>query len=98
MATVKQYVTSLWEAQQVISRKLGFDIRRAPLEMRCIVLAVDVTLGVVIKVLTDGNVITDAALQTRLNAVRDATYPLQPASVPSPDEVTGEVPAPDLGA
>lgn len=98
MATVKQYVMSLWEAQRVISRKLGFDIRRAPLETRCIVLAVDVTLGVVIKVLTDGGVITDAALQTRMNAVRDAVYPQQPASVPAPDETTGDVPDPDMGA
>lgn len=98
MATVKQYVTALWEAQQVISRKLGFDLRRASVEMRCVVLAVDVTLGVVIKVLTDGGVITDQALQTRMNAVRDAAYPQQPASVPAPDETTGDVPDPDMGA
>jgi hypothetical protein len=86
MASIATYTRSLWDAQRTIAMKIGMDLRRAPFEVRATVVIVDLTLAVLIKALTDGGVLTDANLSTRMNAVRDATYPTLPYSPPSVPE------------
>lgn len=98
MATIKQYVTSLWNAEKTISAKMGLDLRRASFELRCAVLTVDCVLAALVKTLTAAGVTTDAALQAQLDAIAGSAIPQQPASLPPPDEATGSVPDPDLGS
>lgn len=97
MATIKQYVSTMWGAEKTIAQQMGLDIRRSSFEVRVAVLTVNCVLAAVIKVLTNGGVITDAALQTQLNAIANSTIPPQPYTLPPPDEATGSVPDPDLG-
>ncbi len=101
MATLKAYVTNLWSAQKTIYKKLSGgtgDLKIMPWEMRLAFLTIDVTLGVILKALTDKGVITDSDLQTAINNATSATYPRQPDTVQRTDEDLGTVsPDPDLG-
>lgn len=102
MATLKAYVTNLWSAQKTIYRKLAGgnpeDLKYMPFELRVAFLTIDVTLGVILKTLTDKGVITDQELQAAINNATGATYPVQPQSVMRADEELGRVaPDPDLG-
>lgn len=71
MATVKQYVTNLWNMQTQVARAMGCDIQYASLETRVLLLTVDIAVGIVLSALTSGAVpvTTDAALQTAMNNV-----------------------------
>lgn len=78
MATVAQYVTSMRQRQDVIARKLGSDIATADKQTRVVNLAILILLAVVIKLLVDKAVLTDAELTATLNAARDDTWPEEP--------------------
>lgn len=104
MASLKTYVTSIWSAQKTIYRKLSGgtvdDLKLIPFPLRVAILTIDVTLGVILKALTDKGVLTDAELQAAFSTATGATYPVQPDSVPPVNEEEGRlsVPDPDLGA
>ncbi len=83
MATVKQYVTQIWDRQRVIGRKLGSDVGRVDKQTRVLVLSIDVIIAVIVKVLVDKGVVTDAELLAALDAARDDIYadePTEPAA------------------
>jgi hypothetical protein len=102
MATLKTYVRTLWAAEKTIYSKLSGgvqDLRVMPYWSRLIVLTLDVIISVLIKVLTDKAVVTDAELNTALAAATGAAYPVQPEIIPTEDEDRGTHPVdPDVGA
>lgn len=71
MASIKTYVTSLWNMQAQVCRAMGCDIQYASLESRVLLLSVDIAIGVVLSALTSGAtpVTTDAALTTAMNNI-----------------------------
>jgi hypothetical protein len=97
MATVKQYALQLWDLQAAVAAKLGTDIRTADLQVRAGMLAVDVTLAVVLKVLNTNGAFTDAQMTTLANTVKTTDFPALPWEIPAPSDGTA-VPPPDLGA
>lgn len=97
MATVKQYALSLWDVQATVAQKLGTDIRSSGLQLRAALLAVDVTIAFVLKLLVDnGGVITDAQLNTAATQIKNATFPPLAAEVTPPGDGS-TLPPPDLG-
>jgi hypothetical protein len=83
VATVAQYVTQMRNRQDIIARKLGSDIAGADKGTRVVNLAILILLAVVIKVLVDKNLITDAELLAALNQARDDTWPEEPLEPPA---------------
>ena len=81
MASLKQYVTFMYDRQKIIARKLGCDIRLADKTTRVANLAVLGLIAVVIKTLTDRGVITDGDLLAQLDVLRDADYDDEPVDV-----------------
>jgi hypothetical protein len=97
MATVKQYALQLWSLQSTVAAKMGTDIRSASLELRAALLAADVTLAVVLKVLNNNGAFTDAQLSSLADTVAASSFPPLPGEIHVPDDAT-PVPPPDLGA
>lgn len=96
MATLKQYTLKLWQVHRTVASRLGFDLASGSLEQRAAALGADAAVALLIKCLTDNGVITDAQLQTTLNAALAAVYPpLPPVVTPTSDNPV--VPDPDLG-
>lgn len=97
MATVKQYALQLWDIQSTVAAKLGCDIRYADLSLRAGLMAVDVTIAVILKLLVDNQgVITDGQLNTAGQNIKNATFPQLPVDVPLPGDGSS-APPPDLG-
>ena len=83
MASLFQYVDQMRDRQMVISRKLGSDIGRTQKQDRVMNLALLILIAVVVKVLVDKGVITDAELLGELNRARDAAYDDEPGNLAS---------------
>lgn len=96
MATLKVYAKQLWGVQRSVCEKLGVQIAWAPLDQRAAVLSSDVTTAIILKLLTDKGIITDAELLAMANQVKAADIPPLAISV-SPNE-DGTMPDPDLGS
>lgn len=96
---VKVYALAIWGAQKTIAKKLGnVDLRRLPLTDRVVLITVDFVLAMIIQALVNANIVTDVAVQARIDAVSGATYNRLPESVPIDDEDAGTVtPDPDTG-
>lgn len=94
MATLFAYARTLWDVQQTVSNKLGYDLRRGSFEIRATILAVDATLALLIKVLTDTEVITDAALNAAVQVVRALDIQPLPTSPPPVPEDGTVIPPP----
>lgn len=95
MASVKQYTLQLWDIQATTAAKLGSDIRSASMQLRAALLAVDVTIAVVLKLLVDNGTITDAQLVSAANAAKNLTFPTLPLEVTMPEDGS-PIPPPDL--
>lgn len=95
MATIKNYVLNLFDAQQWIARQMGVDIRRIGTEARVTILAQDLTTAVILKTLVDKGVVTDAELVATMTTVRNAVYQRQPIEVIPPADGS-DIPPPDL--
>lgn len=95
MATLKVYARQLWGVQRAVCEKLGVQIAWAPLDQRAAVLSSDVTTAIILKLLTDKGVITDAELLVLANQVKAADIPQLSVTVNMNED--GTVPDPDLG-
>lgn len=96
MATLKNYGRTLWDIQQTVCNKIGMDLRQASFETRCLVICIDAPLALLIKVLVDKGVFSDAELNGAVQAIRNMTFaPL--STVPPPVLSTGDgtFPVPD---
>lgn len=98
MATIKNYALSVWQAQQTISRKLGYDIRQAELPFRALAVSMCVIIGCVLRILFLKGVATDNEMAAVFGNARDAEYPQLPSRPPVVDEENLNPPDPDLGA
>lgn len=76
MATVKAYVVAMRTAQKAVGVKLGssLDDKRS----QVLVTSVLAILGVLVKLLVDKGVLTDAELQAALNAAQNDAYADEP--------------------
>ena len=97
MATLKQYARQLWITQRSVCEKLGVKIAWSSLEQRVLVISSDVNLAMLVKILTDKGVITDAELQAVATQVRNADFPPL-VHFPPPDDDEFVTPDPDLGS
>jgi hypothetical protein len=95
--TVKQYALRLWGVRKSVTQKLGTDITTADITTRAEMLASDVVTAVVLKLLVDAGVFTDAQINAAANAVVNANFP-QLAPVVASSMEGAPVPDPDLGA
>lgn len=96
MATVKQYALQLWDVQATTAAKLGSDIRSSGIQLRAALIAMDVTVAMILKLLVDGGTLTDSQLSSAATSVKNASFPpLDGDIVPSGD---GSVPPPNLGS
>lgn len=89
MATVKQYVQQVRDAQRAIARKFGCDVYATDKQTRVAILSVLCLLAVLIKTLVDKGLITDAELKATLDAAAADAYPDEPTEPPPLD---GSVP------
>lgn len=91
MATLKQYGRTLWDLQQTVGKRVGFDVRFSSLEFRAVLIMVDATFALLIKALVDKGVFTDVELNGAVQNVRNTTFaPL--GKPPLPDTLAvGEV-------
>jgi hypothetical protein len=98
MATIKTYALSAWDAQQTISRKMGYDLAHADIAIRAVALSTCVIFGVVLRIFFNKGLATDAEMNAVLQNALSADYPLlQPVPPPTGDG-SNVVPPPDLGA
>lgn len=97
---LKAYATAIWNCQKTVAMKLGgTDIRRLPIENRVTLILCDLAVALVMQALVSANAVTDAAIQSKLNDIANATYTQLPDNVPAADPDSGYVPPdPDLGA
>lgn len=98
--TVKQYTRAIWKAQRSVAQTAaGIDLRTVSVELRLVLLLADLAVGIVIQALVTAGIVTDAAVQQRLDAVASAAYPALPTQVRAADPDQGyDPPDPDLGA
>ncbi len=96
MATIKQYMKSMWTNQKIIAQKLGLDLRWSDQQTRVMALSTDACIAVLVKTLTDKGVITDQELQAAAALLQNADFPQLPSHVSAPGD-DGVVPDPDLG-
>lgn len=96
--TVKQYAVRLWDIRVAVSRQLGSDVSVADIATRAEAMSSDVVTAVILKLLVDKGVFTDAQLNTAAQAIIGATFPQLPIVVASSMDGAGDVPDPDLGA
>jgi hypothetical protein len=97
MATIKQYASTVWDTQQEICRKLGFDPRVAELPARVMIASTAVMLGAVLRIIFLKNVATDTEMNAIFTALRNAEYPQLPFAPPAVPEDGSAIPPPDLG-
>lgn len=97
---LRVYAMALWQAEKVISQKLGGpDLRRVDVNTRVILIIVDLVLALIIQALVELNLVTDAQINAKVAALTSAIYKTQPDWVPPDNEDDGTVsPDPDLGA
>ena len=95
MATLKAYAKQLWGVQRVVAEKLGIQLAGAQLDQRALAISGDVTLAMLVKILTDKGVITDQELLTVANQVKAASFPQLPGEVVGNSDEP--LPDPDLG-
>jgi hypothetical protein len=97
MAALKVYGRTLWDLQQTVCNRIGFDLRRAPKEQQAVVIAVDAALSLVIKALVDKGLVTDLELNAAVQAVRNTSFkPLTDPPIFGPDDSPATVlPVPD---
>jgi hypothetical protein len=85
MATVKQYITQMRQAQNAIAMKMGVDLSRADKQTRVAILACDAMLAVVLRYLIIGKPglsLSDAELQAALDAAVADLYDDEPNEPP----------------
>ena len=102
MATLKTYVQNLWATEKTIYGKLGGDagdLRIVPFSMRLVVLTMDVVLAVIVKVMVDKGLLTDAELKTAFDTAAGLDYPEQPEQAPRDDaDLNTSAVDPNMGA
>jgi hypothetical protein len=74
MASLKTYGRTLWDLQQTVGNRIGFDVRQSSMEFRAILIMVDASLSLLIKALVDKGVFTDLELNAAVQGVRDTTF------------------------
>ena len=82
MATVKTYGTRLWGAYRALGRAMGVDLASSSKEARVLIKATCAILGVLLKVLVDRGVLTDAQLEAGYAAAEAELYPDEPVNPP----------------
>lgn len=97
---LKVYATAIWNCQKAVALKLGnLDLRVVPIELRITLILCDLAVGLVMQALVQANAVTDAAIQTKLDDIANATYTQLPSRVFPADPESGYVPSdPNLGA
>lgn len=96
MATIKNYALSVWQTQQTVSRKLGYDLRQAELPFRALAVSTCVVVGCVLRIFFLKGIATDNEMAAVFGNARDADYPQLPYR-PQVDEENLDPPDPDLG-
>lgn len=87
MATVKDYWVTLRSMARQFAPRFGFDLRMSSIEIRGLAALTAAEFAVLIKMLVDKGVITDADLQAYYVDARDNNaWEEEPATVP-PDDV-----------
>lgn len=74
MATVGQYVTQLWTEQRKLAKRLGADLGRADKPTRVLNMANLILAGIIIKVLVDKGVVTNADILSGIASARDEVW------------------------
>jgi hypothetical protein len=82
MATVKAYATQLTQRARVVARMFGADPERSSKELRVLLRTVQIELAVVVKLLVDKGVVTDAELIAAFDAAAADLYPDEPNEPP----------------
>lgn len=86
MATAKQYASQVFDVQRAIARKMGMTLAQESKGVRVLVKSTSIVIGVLMKLLVDKAVLTNAELTGAFAFVNDDTYPDEP--IVPPDEVT----------
>lgn len=96
MASLKTYGRTLWDLQQTICNRVGFDLRRSSTETRGLIISMDATFALLIKALVDKGVFTDAELNAAVQSVRNTTFnPLGPPPLLDMDNMNAPLPVPE---
>ncbi len=74
MASLKNYMRTLWDMQQTVCNALGMDLRRASFETRCLVISIDAPAALLIKILVDKKLLTDVELNAYVQAARSFPF------------------------
>jgi hypothetical protein len=92
MTTLKAYGRTLWDLQQTVCNRMGFDLRRTSVEVRAVVICIDATFALLINALVTKGVFTDLELNAAVQAVRNTPFSTLGPQPYSPDEAP---PVPD---
>lgn len=85
MASLKNYMRTLWDMQQTVCNALGMDLRRSSFEIRCLVIAIDAPAALLIKILVDKKLLTDIELNGYVQAARSFPFTKMPTEQPTVD-------------
>ena len=89
MATLGQYFNQLWAKQSALSKKVGAWLPGMGTEHRVILACSDAGLAVLLKLLVDKGLITDADLLAAFGAATAADFA---AVTPQPEPGAGDTP------
>lgn len=84
MATVRSYVLTMQQRENVIAHNVGSDIWTADMRIRALNIALLAMIGTLVKVLIDKGVVTGAELIAVLDAAIAETWPAEPDNPPIP--------------
>ena len=74
MASLKTYGRTLWDLQQTVGNRIGFDVRLSSIEFRALLIMVDASLSLLIKALVDKGVFSDVELNAAVQGVRNTPF------------------------
>lgn len=83
MATLSQYFTQLRTKQDALSKRIGSWLPGMAVEPRVVLACSDATFAVLMKLLVDKGLITDAELQAAFNAATVADFTTESAIQPN---------------
>lgn len=84
MATAREYATQAWAIEKAIAAKMGLQLEMASKDQRITVRSLLLIIAVLMKLLVDKGVLTNAELTGAFAFIRDDTYPDEPVDRPEP--------------
>jgi hypothetical protein len=89
MASIPQYVSSLRVRQRIVAQAYGINLEHSAFEIRIILAVMNATIAVVVKLLVDKALVSDAEVSAAFDAAMSAPLGQEPSEPPPLPDLAG---------